>query len=62
MGDIVNLRNVRKRAERARADRGAAANRLKFGRSKTQRSLDSSRDAKVLRDLDRHRLQTGDQE
>jgi hypothetical protein len=61
MGDIVNLRRARKRAERQLAEREAAANRLLHGRSKAERELASNRDAKARRDLDRHRIETGDE-
>jgi hypothetical protein len=61
MGDIVNLRRARKEAERQRAEREAAANRLLHGRSKAERELTSKRDAKARRDLDRHRIERGDE-
>jgi hypothetical protein len=60
MGDVVNLRRARKRAERELAERKAAANRLLHGRSKAERELEAEREAKVRRDLDRHRVETGD--
>ena len=56
MGDIVNLRNARKRAERT-----ASANRLLHGRSKAERELEAKRKVKARRDLDRHRIETGDE-
>ncbi|MGQ0675047.1 MAG: DUF4169 family protein [Rhodospirillales bacterium] len=62
MGDIVNLNAIRKRKERARAERLAAEHRLKFGRSaaeKTVNRFDSSRDKK---DLDGKRLDDGEKE
>jgi hypothetical protein len=61
MGDIVNLRRARKAAERQAAERNAAAKRLLHGRSKAERKLESSRDAKARRDLDRHRIERGDE-
>jgi hypothetical protein len=61
MGEIVNLRRARKEAKRQRAEREAAANRLLHGRSKAERDLASKRDAKARRDLDRHRIATGDE-
>jgi hypothetical protein len=60
MGDVVNLRRARKKIERQNAEREAAANRLQHGRSKAQRALDEKRNAKSHRDLDRHRIETGD--
>src|SRR5262249_15311365 len=47
MGQIVNFRRARKQAERQLAERAASANR---------------RDAKARRDLDRHRIETGDEQ
>jgi hypothetical protein len=61
MGDVVNLRRARKRAERELGERKAAANRLLHGRSKAERELESKREAKANRDLDRHRVETGDE-
>ena len=59
MGDIINLRRARKKAQRQLAERDASAQRLLYGRSKAQRDLDSKRDAKASRDLERHRIETG---
>jgi Domain of unknown function (DUF4169) len=61
MGDIVNLRRVRKRAQRQAAEQKAAANRQLHGRSNTQRKIALSRNAKNSRDLDAHRIETGDE-
>jgi Domain of unknown function (DUF4169) len=61
MGDIVNLRMARKRAKRELAERNASASRLLHGRSKTERELEAKRDAKARRDLERHRIETGDE-
>jgi hypothetical protein len=61
MGEIVNLRRARKRVERQSAERDAAAKRLLHGRSKAERQLSLKRDAKARSDLDRHRIETGDE-
>ena len=61
LGDVVNLRRARKKAQRELAEREASANRLLYGRSKAQRDLDSERDAKASRELERHRIETGDE-
>ena len=37
MSEIVNLRQARKRADRAKREEAAAANRAKFGQSKAER-------------------------
>jgi Domain of unknown function (DUF4169) len=61
MGDIINLRRARKQAARQAAERRAAANRLLHGRSKAERTLEAARGAKERRNLDRHRVETGDE-
>jgi hypothetical protein len=60
MGDIVNLRRVRKQAKRQLDERGAAANRLLHGRPKAQRLRETTLDDKAQRNLDGHRIETGD--
>ena len=62
MGDLINLRNVRKQAQRRRAEQNAASNRLAHGRPKTERALERSRRDKADRDLDAHRIETGETE
>jgi Domain of unknown function (DUF4169) len=62
MGDVINLRNARKQVKRRRAERQAASNRLAHGRPRTERSLEQSRSDKIERDLDAHRIETGDPE
>ena len=61
MGDVVNLRRARKKAQRELAEREAAAKRLLHGRGNAQRDLDSDRAAMANRDLARHRFETGDE-
>jgi len=60
MGDLVNLRTERKRAERRQAAQAAARNRLVHGRPKAERALEQARSEKARRSLDQHRMQTGD--
>ncbi|MGE3144197.1 MAG: DUF4169 family protein [Pseudorhodoplanes sp.] len=60
MGDIVNLRKVRKKAARAKQADRAAQNRLSHGRSKAERLGDQARRDLLLRNLDRHRLEHGE--
>jgi hypothetical protein len=62
MGDLINLRTARKQAERRRAERKAASNRLAHGRPKTDRKLERSQSDKAKRDLDAHRIDTGETE
>jgi hypothetical protein len=61
MGDIINLRRARKKAERQAAERNAASNRLLHGRSKAERKLETLRDAEARRELDGHRIVTEDE-
>ena len=60
MGDLVNLRRVRKAAKRREDDARAAENRLAHGRSKAERALEEARTKKSRRELDGHRLETED--
>ena len=43
------------------AEQQAAANRLLHGRSKAERTREAERNDKASRDLDRHRIETGDE-
>ena len=60
MAEVINLRTVRKRVKRQKSNQSAQANRLAFGRPKHVRKLDDAQQAKATRDLDRHRIETGD--
>jgi hypothetical protein len=60
MGEIVNLRKVRKQAKKREDAERAAANRIIHGRSKAERTLQEARTAKIQRRLEGHRLDTGD--
>lgn len=60
MGEVVNLRLSRKRAQRARDEQRAADNRLAHGRPKAERQRDAALTDKARRDLDAHRIETGD--
>jgi hypothetical protein len=62
MGDVINLRTARKQAQRRRGEQQAASNRLAHGRPKTERTLEQSRSKKAKRELDAHRIETGDAE
>ena len=61
MGDVIKLRAARKQAKRLRDEKRAAGNRLLHGRSKAERNLDAARDTKARLDLDKHRVDTGDE-
>ena len=56
MGDIVNLKRFRKRAEREQSAKQAEANRTRFGRTKTQRVLEERRAERASDLLDQHRI------
>ncbi len=60
MGDIVNLRTIRKRAKRSQEDLAAQQNRLEYGRPQAARRLDEARTDKARKDLDQHRIDMGD--
>ena len=56
MGEVVNLRKVRKQKGRKTAEIAAAANRAKFGRTKAERILDEKRRDAAARAVDRAKL------
>ena len=58
MGEVVNLRQVRKRAKREAAAAVAQQNRLRHGRPKAERSLHEARAEKAQRELEAHRIDT----
>ena len=60
MGEIVNLRKVRKHVRKREKDERAAANRLVHGRSKAERTLETKRTSMLDRHLDRHKIESGD--
>jgi hypothetical protein len=55
MAEIVNMRMARKRQARAKAEIEAAANRIAFGVSKSQRSWADAEREQADRRLDAHR-------
>jgi Domain of unknown function (DUF4169) len=60
MAEIVNLRLARKQAKRRQAEKEAAQQRLVHGRSKAEKALQRSRTEKAETELDRHRIEHGD--
>ncbi|HVZ54782.1 MAG TPA: DUF4169 family protein [Pseudolabrys sp.] len=60
MAELINLRTVRKRAQRQKDDERASANRLAHGQPKRLRELEGEKQAKASRDLDAHRIDRGD--
>jgi hypothetical protein len=55
MGEIVNLRHLRKTKARDEKQKTAEANRTLHGTPKHLRSLAKAKTAKSLRDLDAHK-------
>ncbi|MQT11530.1 DUF4169 family protein [Segnochrobactrum spirostomi] len=62
MGDIVNLRQARKRKARAEREAAADANRVAFGRTKAERNATRDETERSERRLDAHRLARDDLE
>ena len=60
MIEIVNLRMVRKRAARDKAERSAVAHRLAYGASKAKRARAEADRECNCQMLDQHRIETGD--
>ena len=56
MGDLVNLKQFKKRASRGRSEQEAATNRARFGRTKSERALDELRANRSSDLLDQHRI------
>lgn len=60
MGDVVNLRTMRKRAVRQRNAEVATGKRAVYGRSKSDRNREAAQGERSSKLLDQHRLETGD--
>ena len=56
MGDVVNLKRFKKRAERQQSAKQAEANRTRFGRTKSERVVDEARTKRASDLLDQHRI------
>ena len=56
MGDVVNLKRFKKRAERQQSEKQAEANRARFGRTKSERAVDEQRASRANDLLDQHRI------
>jgi Domain of unknown function (DUF4169) len=56
MGELVNLKRFRKRAERDRSAKQADVNRARFGRTKSERVADERRTERANDLLDQHRV------
>ena len=56
MGDLVNLKRFKKRAERDEAAKSADTNRAQFGRTKAEKQRDELRAQRADDLLDGHRV------
>ncbi|WP_077960538.1 DUF4169 family protein [Ensifer adhaerens] len=56
-GDVVNLRQFRKRRERTEKDKQAEQNRISFGRTKAEKSLTKALNDKAEGRLDQGRIE-----
>lgn len=56
MGDLVNLKQFRKRAAKERSEQEAAANRTRFGRTRSERELEELRTERASELLNQHRI------
>ena len=61
MGELVNLRRVRKRLQHEKAGADAQAQRARFGRTKAEKQRDEKRQHDAGELLDQHRLSEDDQ-
>ena len=52
MAEPINLNRARKAKARVDAEAKAAENRIRFGRTKAEKSLEQARAGKAARDLD----------
>jgi hypothetical protein len=60
MGDLVNLKRFKKRAEREETAKQAEANRIAFGRTKSERAQDQQRASRAEALLSQHRIDSED--
>jgi hypothetical protein len=58
MADIVNLNRARKKKRSAEKEKAAEENRVKFGRTRAEKSKLKSDGARFERHLDAHQLDT----
>ncbi|MBN9600321.1 MAG: DUF4169 family protein [Afipia sp.] len=59
MADLINLKKIRKRAERNKAAVAAESNRVRFGRTKAQKNADEHSARRTEHFLDQHFLDDG---
>ncbi|MBN9594008.1 MAG: DUF4169 family protein [Afipia sp.] len=59
MGDLINLKQVRKRIARDEAAKQSEINRARFGRTKGERNRDALQARRANDALDQHRIDDG---
>ena len=59
MGELINLKRFKKRSARKQSARVAEANRVRFGRTKSERAVDEQRAERANELLDQHRIDDG---
>ena len=59
MGEIVNLRRVKKARARVESDMQAASNRVLHGQTRAERELIEAERRRLSRDIDNHRVTPG---
>ena len=59
-GDVVNLNKARKAKVRAETSAKAVANRVQFGRTKTERTIAEAEATKAARLLDGHKRESSE--
>jgi hypothetical protein len=60
MGDIINLRHARKQRDRAKREAAAEENRVRFGRSKSDKIKQSAEILLARRRLEANKRETPD--
>jgi hypothetical protein len=60
MADIVNLNRFKKRTARVQASKQAEINRARFGRTKSECSLEETRATRANELIDQHRIDSED--
>ena len=60
MGEVINLRKVRKQEKKREDAERAASNRAVHGRTKAEKTFEATRSEQMRRHLDAHRIDPGD--
>lgn len=61
-GDVVNLRQFKKRRIRSEKEKAAEQNRMTFGRTKAEKNLTRALNEKAEKSLDQGRLEPSEDE